>query len=216
MSQPADLRSRVLAAVRQEPAPIRAEVRARTARLLILALGASLAVFSTAGGARIGERPSSLVILTSVGAAVLAGIAVYFAFTRGGSMLGRSRPLVGFVMVGCALGLFSWKYGVSAHYRGMTDRWPSRPGLKCFALAVAIGLFPLVGALVARRRSDALAPAATGAAFGAATALGAAMLVDLWCPVAYVPHLLLGHLLPVAVLSAVGAVGGRLLLSMRR
>ena len=74
----------------------------------------------------------------------------------------------------------------------------------------------VVAALAARRRSDALAPAATGAAFGAATGLGATVFVDLWCPVAYVPHLLLGHLLPVAVLSAAGAVGGALLLSMRR
>jgi hypothetical protein len=38
------------------------------------------------------------------------------------------------------------------------------------------------------------------------------VLVDLWCPVSYLPHLLLGHLLPIAVLAAVGAlVGGRLL-----
>ena len=38
---------------------------------------------------------------------------------------------------------------------------------------------------------------------------------DLWCPVAYVPHLLLGHILPLFVLAGAGALLGRTLLSLR-
>jgi hypothetical protein len=49
-----------------------------------------------------------------------------------------------------------------------------------------------------------------GAAIGAAMGACAAVLVDLFCPVAYLPHLLLGHVLPTLLLVALGAsVGGR-------
>jgi hypothetical protein len=43
----------------------------------------------------------------------------------------------------------------------------------------------------------------------------ATLLVDLWCPVAYVPHLLLGHTLPVALLSLIGAWLGHRFLTIR-
>jgi hypothetical protein len=80
------------------------------------------------------------------------------------------------------------------------------------SLSIATGALPLFAALLAWRHTDPLTPKATGAAFGAGAGLGSAVLVDLWCPVSYLPHLLLGHLLPIAVLAAVGAlVGGRLL-----
>ena len=35
--------------------------------------------------------------------------------------------------------------------------------------------------------------------------------VDLWCPVAYVPHVLLGHVLPLFVLAGAGALLGQAL-----
>ena len=41
------------------------------------------------------------------------------------------------------------------------------------------------------------------------------VVVDLWCPVAYIPHLLLGHVLPLIVLAGVGALLGRAFLSLR-
>jgi hypothetical protein len=43
-----------------------------------------------------------------------------------------------------------------------------------------------------------------GAAIGAAAGAWSWTLTDLWCPVAYVPHLLLGHVLPVALLAIAG------------
>ena len=61
-----------------------------------------------------------------------------------------------------------------------------------------------------------ITPAATGAAFGAGAGLGSAVLVDLWCPVSYVPHLLLGHVLPIAILAAAGALIGWRVLAIRR
>jgi hypothetical protein len=45
--------------------------------------------------------------------------------------------------------------------------------------------------------------------------VNAAERVELWCPIAYVPHLLLGHLLPVFFLALTDALLGRLLLPPR-
>ena len=51
----------------------------------------------------------------------------------------------------------------------------------------------------------------------AGAGLGSALLVDLWCPVSYVPHLLLGHVLPIVILSVAGGlIGGRVLGIFRR
>ena len=53
-------------------------------------------------------------------------------------------------------------------------------------------------------------PRALGAAV--ATAIGASVwvLVDAWCPVGYPLHVLLGHVLPLVLLAAVGQwLGGR-------
>jgi hypothetical protein len=41
------------------------------------------------------------------------------------------------------------------------------------------------------------------------------VLLDLWCPVGYPRHLLIGHVGPALVLAGIGAVLGRSLLAMR-
>jgi hypothetical protein len=53
-----------------------------------------------------------------------------------------------------------------------------------------------------------------GGALGAAVGACATVLVDLWCPVAYVPHLVLGHLLPMALLGLIGMWLGDRFLTM--
>jgi hypothetical protein len=58
-------------------------------------------------------------------------------------------------------------------------------------------------------------PALNGTGIGFAAGACAWVAVDLWCPIAYVPHLLLGHLLPVFLLALTGALLGRLLLPHR-
>jgi hypothetical protein len=113
------------------------------------------------------------------------------------------------------IGFLVWKVGVSSIY-GMAQEWPGRVGFKCLRLSIMTGALPLFAALVSWRGTDPLTPAATGAAFGAGAGLGSALLVDLWCPVAYLPHLLLGHVLPIAVLAGLGALGGWRILRVRR
>jgi hypothetical protein len=66
--------------------------------------------------------------------------------------------------------------------------------------------------LVMRRGSDPVHPGVAGAALGITAAVAAGTLVDLWCPVAYLPHVLLGHILPLVVAAAFGAWAGQRLL----
>jgi hypothetical protein len=113
------------------------------------------------------------------------------------------------------VGFVGWRYGMGSLF-GLADRWPTRPGLRCLVLSIMTGALPLFAALVAWRRTDPITPVMTGAAFGAGAGLGSAVLVDLWCPVSYLPHLLLGHVLPIAVLAGLVALVGWRLLRLRR
>ena len=93
--------------------------------------------------------------------------------------------------------------------------WPERSGLRCLSLSLVVALGPLLSFL-AMRRSAPVQPALNGAVLGFAAGACAWLAVDLWCPVAYVPHLLLGHVLPLFVLAGAGALLGQALLSIRR
>ena len=211
-----DFKSRVLASVREVPAPTRKETLQRQTWLIAAGLSGALALFFIKGGLRVTSRPPSLIALTSVGTAIFVGVGMWLLFTRGPSGLRRPRT----VLIGAALlstvAFVSWRYGISALY-GRAGAWPGRVGLRCLVLSVGTGGLMLFAALMSWRRSDPITPRATGAAFGAGAGLGSALLVDLWCPVGYVPHLLLGHVLPIAILSLAGAlIGGRVLGIVRR
>jgi hypothetical protein len=216
MPLPPDFKSRVLASVREVPAPTRKETLQRQTWLIAAGLTGALALFFIKGGLRVTSRPPSLVALTSVGTAIFVGVGMWLLFTRGPSGLRRPRTVLIGATVLSAAGFVAWRYGISALY-GRAGAWPDRPGLRCLVLSVGTGGLMLFAALMSWRRSDPVTPRATGAAFGAGAGLGSALLVDLWCPVGYVPHLLLGHVLPIAILSVAGGlIGGRVLGIVRR
>jgi hypothetical protein len=58
-------------------------------------------------------------------------------------------------------------------------------------------------------------PVATGAALGAACGAAAGVMVELWCPVAAPRHVAVGHILPIAIVSVVGALMGARVIAMR-
>jgi hypothetical protein len=209
------LKDRVLDEVAKQPAPTRREVVRSTAILVGCGIFVALVLFFLKGGLRVTGRPPLLVALTSVGTAVIAGVGMWILFTRGRSMLGRPRALLVWAAVLSALGFLGWKYGISSLY-GLTEDWPDRVGSRCLWLSTAMGALPLLGALLSWRRAASLTPASTGAAFGAGAGLGSAVLVDLWCPVGYLPHLMLGHALPIALLALLGGLLGAWLLRLRR
>lgn len=176
-----------------------------------------LVVFYSWGGPRQAPRPDRLVWETAGGSAFVALTLCVVALRRGRSMLGRTGSVLLAASVLTPLVLFAWKVGTSSEYGGMNVEWPTRMGFKCLRLACLTAAWPLVGAVMVRRGSDPTHPRLTGAAIGAAVGSCSWVLVDLWCPVAYVPHLLIGHVLPLVATTVLGAwLGGRLIGLKRR
>lgn len=227
----ADLKASVLAAAAADPSPTRAAVKRRNLLMGMLAVVSGVGAFlifalltSDAQLVRLGgeevashrhlERSVWLVATTAGGALAVAVTALWFALYRGRSMLGRPS---GWLVCGIALiplVLLAWKVGMSLAFGDPMADWPMRPGLKCLSLSLFVAVGPLL-TLLALRRIAPVHPALNGAAIGVAAGACAWFGVDLWCPVAFVPHLLLGHVLPLWILGGAGALLGRSLLSLR-
>ena len=210
---PPELRAKILEATRKQPSPVRAEAQQRALGWVASALLVPVALFALLGGAEQGPRPLPLLLLTGLGTFALAAIALWGALGRGGRTLGRPRAwLLAMALVPCVL-LPVCKLGFSMLFPNMLQAWPTRPGLRCFGFSLLLGLVPLLALLFARRGADPVHPRTLGAALGAAGGLWAATLVDLWCPVAFPLHVVLGHVLPALLLAALGAVAGARLLA---
>lgn len=226
----AELRARVIAAVAAEPSPTRAAVRRRNVFMGLLAAASGVGAFvifaafmSEGHLVRFGgdvapqhylERPVRVVVATATGGLVVAATAVWLALRRGRSMLGRSRRrlLCGAVLI--PISLLAWKVGCSVALGAAMVPWPERPGERCLALSLLVAAGPLLSFL-AIRHSVPVQPMLNGAVIGFAAGACAWVATDLWCPVAFVPHLLLGHVLPLGVLAAAGALLGRAFLQPR-
>jgi len=128
-------------------------------------------------------------------------------------MLGRSSLALCAMAFVTPLALLFWKVVWSAQFRGGLDAWPGRIGLKCLWLTLLMGMLPLAALLFARRGTDPTHPRIAGLSAGASIGLCVSIFVDMWCPVAYVPHFLLGHILPIVLLSVLGVVIGKILLA---
>jgi hypothetical protein len=204
------LRAGVIEAARHEPSRTRGQVSVQRRWVALSALLLPSLVFVVSGGVRAAPRPGALVLETALGSMLVAAVAASFALRRGRSMLGRPRSHLLAVVLFTPVALFAWKVLASARYAGALAQWPERPGLRCLLLSCLLTVGPLFGLLWSRRGSEPLHPRENAAALGVSVAAGAWVLVDFWCPVAYVPHLLLGHVLPVilGVASAV-ALGSR-------
>jgi hypothetical protein len=210
-----DLRQRVLEAAKRQPAPTRRQVRLRHLGYALLTAAVTLAAFFIVGGPRPGPRPLALVAATAMGAFVVAGIALYSAMGRGRGMLGRARAWLLGVAVAAPVAFLGWKLSWSGQFDHMTDAWAARPGYRCFVLTFMFALLPFAFLLVARRSSDPTHPRSLGLALGVAAGMLAGALVDLWCPVGHLGHLLAGHILPTALLGLLGAWLGQHLLGIR-
>lgn len=224
------LRARVLAAAAAEASPTRGAVTRRNIVISLVAAASGIGAFvifallvsegqllrlggELAGQQRL-ERSVWLVMMTAGGALAVAAMAVWLALGRGRSMLGRSRRRLLYGAVLIPISLLVWKVSCSLAFGGAMVAWPERIGLRCLGLSLLVAMGPLVSFL-ALRRSAPVQPALNGAVAGLAAGACAWVAVDLWCPVAYVPHLLLGHVLPLGVLAGAGALLGQALLSLR-
>ena len=210
-----DLKHRILAAAAAETSPTRRQRSVGSAIRAVSALAVPLLLFTLIGGARLGPRPSGLVAMTALGISAIAAWALLAAFVRGSSMLGRTRGRLLATAVIAPVAFLIWKVAASSGVPHMMDPWPDRPGLRCFAVTALFAAWPLVALGWERWGSDPVHPRALGLALGVGTGAAAAVLVDLWCPVGHVPHLLAGHVAPMLVLGGLGALAGARVLGVR-
>jgi hypothetical protein len=205
---PPSLRAKVLELAARNPSPTRDALRKRTAFWLALGLSLPVALLVLVGGVERGQRPPLLLAATTTGTLGLSLVALGVALGYGGRGLGRPRLQLLSSALLLPLVLILWKLGCSSAFLGMTQVWPTRPGLRCFGLSLLFGLAPLIAFLAARRKSDPVHPVTLGAALGAAGGLWGASFVDLWCPAGHPLHVILGHALPSLLLATVGGWAG--------
>jgi hypothetical protein len=211
----ASQKAAVLGMVKELPSASRREVASRDARALVAAAAVALLVFVAVGGPQATMRPPWLVGVTGASWAVVALFATRIALGRGRSMLGAPRALLasGAVLVPILLAV-TWFAEPSALVLGAVPH-PYMVDVRCFAITLAMGIAPLVAFLATRREGDPLSPSATGAALGAAAGAWGSTLIDLHCEMVDPLHVTVGHLFPVLVLAAAGAVLGQLTLAIR-
>ncbi len=208
-----ELKTRILTAVQKESTPTRRAVLQRAWLTLGICTAIALGIFARFGGVRVYGRPGLLVLWTFLGWSMAASAAAAVGLARGRSMLGHSTGSLVAVIVATPLALLAWKVGVTVPFGPeMIAAWPGRPGFRCLGLTLAMAAPLLVALVVLRRRSDPVHPGVAGAALGITAGAAAGALVDLWCPIAYVPHVLLGHILPLLLVATFGAWAGRRLL----
>ncbi len=216
MNEPVELKERVLAAVRRTPSPVRSVAR-RQARVVVgVGLVVAVGLFFVAGGPRHAAGRSTWVLAVSVASWAAVGCGALVAAWRSGVTFdaGSFTSLVS-VVVGAPAALLVAALVLVQFDPTLAFVHPERIGLRCFALTLATALGPLVGLARARRSSDPLHPAASGAALGVACAACAGVMVTLWCPVASPRHVLTGHILPMGALAVVGALLGARIIAMR-
>jgi hypothetical protein len=206
---PSDLRARVLAAARAEPAPPRAVGVRRGALIVAAGLAASVAVLYRIGGPGPRGRPSEYYVALAVLWLMVGLVATWGGVVRGRSMLGRSatwRTLVATLtpaalLATAAAASLAWP-AIGESPAGMREH------LICVLFTMVFALGPLVAFATVRRRSDPVAPRLTGAAIGAASGAWGALCIELRCEHASVEHVLLGHVIPVALLTLIGVLVG--------
>jgi hypothetical protein len=208
------LRARMLAAAAEPEHPKRSQVQVRNLVLVPVMIAVPLLTFVALGAARPSPRPSALVLTTATGSLLLALLVAARVFYRGRSMLAPARVWLLAAVIATPALLLLWKVGVTLPYDDMMLEWQTRPGLRCLSLSCLLSAVPLLGALLLRRHSEPTHARLVGAALGASVGAFTWVLVDLWCPVGHVPHLLLGHVLPLLLAIALGFSLGKPLLDV--
>ncbi len=211
----ADLKQRVLVAVRQMPSGVRADARSDARAVFATAGALSMGLFLGFDGvSHSAGRPPWFLATTLAAWAFVAVMSARGAWRWGGSF----TPGSGMQLVTIAVGTPALLMAVSLALARLSPPSASvatGTGLPCIALTFAAALYPLAGVFVLRRSSDPMHPMAGGAALGAASGATSAAMVAWWCPVTDAAHVLSAHVLPVAVLVVVGAITGDRILAMR-
>ena len=193
-------RTRILAAL--------AVVPALTAAVVLIA---SEVVYRQAAGLHV-DVPSRVAMLTIVGLlAALAVASTIFALWQGRDGLGiGSVSLMSIatlvVPVYAALTVVQPLHSGAADNVALTGVTISPWGLRCLFVATVVSVPALAILGAALRRAAAVSSGLRGAALGAAAGAWGGFAVFVFCPSGNLQHLLVGHVLPMAVFTAIGAL----------
>lgn len=211
---PAALRDAILAKAKAKQSPTVKQVGKQRAMLVLAALVPACAVLGVMGVGPKG-RPLALALLVTVGWSAVAVAASALVFSSK-SPLGPSRPRMRWLALLAPVSLlFVTGLGLAL----FPDTWSGVLGAKnhatCMGLGLVMGLAPLASMLFHLKGTDPTDPAAHGAALGATAGTWAGVGTMLLCPHHTAEHVLVGHVLPVLVFTAAGAILGTRVLSLK-
>ena len=220
MTPPASLKLRVLAAARQRQVPRRPGRLPSSIGLAALAAVAMSAVlqwaprlFGDVGGpAHAGGRPAAIGAWILGGSLALAIFSTWLVLPSRRSMLSPARGLLLGVAIGVPLLVGAW---LVLWHETYVDPFV-RGGWRCFVLTALTAPWPFAVLVHASRRVEPRHPGTAGAALGAVAGAWAAVMVELWCPLAVHEHVLVGHVLPLVVLALAGSAIGTWMFRLRR
>jgi len=216
---PAELRLRVLDAVRRDPAPSRAETARASFRVLARGFAVAVAICVAAALHRSEARtprPPACILSLELLWLSLAVAATWAAVDRGRSLLGRPRAWrLGVAVLAPAAMVAAWLPVAFAWPETLQDASGLRAHLFCVATTMALAAGPLLAFVYLRRASDPVSPRVTGAALGATAGVWGDAAHVLICSYTSTAHILIGHVLPVALLAGVGAILGDRVVALR-
>jgi hypothetical protein len=211
-----ELKDRILADVLATPSPTRVPSQFYAWLVLPSSIIVAAALFFTFDGLEHGKgRALWFFVASCLGWAAVAALSVWGAFVRGRSAVGRARAVLMAVAIGTPAILFAMMFGLAVAHPEVTLVHPERIGFKCLGLTMAAAAFPLVALALVRQESDPVHPVATGAALGSACGASAGVMVEMWCPVGNPQHVVIGHILPIVLMSILGAALGARIIAMR-
>jgi hypothetical protein len=214
MNLPEGLKLRVLALVAAEPVPARTDRRLRGAGLALLAAVAMPAMVMVweEGLSHAAGRPAAIGSWVVGGMLALALVSSWSVLPARRSMLGPPRGQLLAVALGVPLFVLLW---LLLWHTSYADPFV-RVGYMCLSLTAATAPWPFALLVHLSRRFEPRHPRVLGAALGSASGAWAALMVELWCPLADPAHVAVGHVLPLLLLSLAGAGFGGRLFALRR
>jgi len=172
-----------------------------------------VAVLAFAGGpSHAAGRPAESGVWIVAGTLALAVTSTWLSLPHRRSMLSPARGPLLAVALGVPVLVGAWLLSWHTTY----DDPVVRTGFRCFALTAATAPWPFMALAYFSRRLDPRHPAIAGAALGSTAGAWAAVMVELWCPLAVLDHVVVGHVLPLAFLALAGSVYGTRTFGLRQ
>jgi len=200
MGAPDALRARILAAAAATPSTTRKQGKRQAILAVLASVGVAIMLFDLAGGfAHSRDRPFGQTVRLADGWGLFSAVLTWLVLGRGASTLARSPPVLLFATAASPFALYAWM----SHFP--TWQTTSDNEIACLLLTFGFAAVPLASFLALRRGLEPSHPGIVGAAAGAMCGALSAVLVLLWCPETDGLHALVGHVLPLVCLIALGA-----------